>query len=198
MSRRTLSGIALVLLTAVSAKAQFSQETPTPGPTPLEVSLKPTGQQRQQLVRDPHSSTSAPSISVRIPELSVVIRNISDKCVIAVGVSLSYKESNGKPSSTGYVGILRQRNGQFKCLETGQTEKYILSEDRFDESLRPMTPEVSVDFVIFGDGSTWGPGNNLEQKGYLRGRFDAYKHIQMVNQKRSSHPGTPSLQHGPG
>jgi hypothetical protein len=124
MSRRTLGGIALALLTAVSSKAQSA---PAPAPSPLEVSVKPTGQQRQQFVVGPHSSASAPAISIWAPELSVDIRNISDKCVVAVGLSLLYKDSEGKPGPTGYVSILRQQNGQFKCLETGQTDNHMLS-----------------------------------------------------------------------
>jgi hypothetical protein len=197
MSRRTLGGIALALLTAVSSKAQSAR---APAPSPLEVSVKPTGQQRQHFVFDPHSSASAPEISVWAPELSVDIRNISDKCVVAVGLSLLYKDSEGKPGATGNTGIFRQQNGQLNCLETGQTVNHILSGGSFDPSLRPMTPEVSVDFVIFGDGSTWGPGNDLEQKGYLRGKFDTYKHIQMEKNKKpcGSQPGTPSAQQGPG
>jgi hypothetical protein len=192
MVRTPLGGIALALLTAVSLKAQ---STPVPAPSPLEVSLKPTGQQRQQLLYDPHSSASAPTIPVEAPELSVDIRNISDKCVVAIGLSLLYKDSLGKPGPTGYVSILRQQNGQFNCLETGQTVNHIFSGDAFDEYVRPMTPEVSVDFVIFGDGSTWGPGNNLEEKGYLRGKFDTYKHIQMEKNKKPC--GAPSAQPAP-
>ena len=183
MLRRTLGGIALALITAVSAKGQFSQQTPAPGRSPLEVSLKPTGQQKQHFVLDPHSSDSA-AIPVLVPEVSVDIRNISDKCVVGIGLSVVDKDSEGKPGARGYVSILRQKNGQFDCLQPGQTVNHILSEFALDESLRPMTEEVSVDFVIFGDGSTWGPGNDLEEKGYLRGRFDTYKHIQMEKNKK--------------
>jgi hypothetical protein len=170
---------------AVSSTASNTRTCSGSNPRPT----KPTGQQRQQLVFDPHSSASAPTIAVEAPELSVDIRNISDKCVVAIGLSLLYKDSLGKLGPTGYVSILRQQNGQFNCLERGQTDNHIISGDAFDESLRPMTPEVSVDFVIFGDGSTRGPGNNLEQKGYLRGRFDTYKHMQTEKSKKSC--GTP-------
>jgi hypothetical protein len=92
MVRRTLGGIALALLTAMSLKAQ---STPTPTPSPLEVSLKATGQQRRQLLSDPHSSASAPTIPVEVPELSVEIRNISDKCVVAVSLILLNQDSEG-------------------------------------------------------------------------------------------------------
>ena len=44
---------------------------------------------------------------------------------------------------------------------------------------QPSNKDVTVDFVIFSDGSAWGPGNDLEQKGYLRGKFDAYKQMQI-------------------
>jgi hypothetical protein len=158
MSRRTLGGIALALLTAVSLKAQLA---PAPAPSPLEVSVKPTGQQRQVFVFDPHSSASTPEIPVSAPVLSADIQNVSDKCVIAVSLSTLDKNSEGKVLATGNASILRQRNGQFDCLASGQTVNHILLSNAFDESLRPITPEVSVDFVIFGDGSTWGPGKDF-------------------------------------
>jgi hypothetical protein len=197
MVRAALAGIAFALLFAMPLKPQSPS---LPGPSPLELSLKPTGQQRQVLLSDPHSDASAPTISVSAPELSVDIRNISDKCVVAVGLSFIYRDSEGKPGATGYESILRQQNGQLNCLEAGQTDNLIVSGNAFEESLRPMTPEVSVDFVIFGDGSTWGPGKDLEQKGYLRGKFDAYKHIQMEKNKKpcSSPTGAASTQQGPG
>lgn len=85
--------------------------------------------------------------------------------------------------AAGNASVFRQRNGQFNCLDPGQTFSQNLLGSAIDASGRPASPEVSVDFVIFGDGSTWGPGHDLEQKGYLRGKFDTYKHIQMEKNK---------------
>lgn len=190
MSRRTLGGIALALLTAVSSKAQSA---PAPAPSPLEVSVKPTGQQRQHFVFDPDSSASAPEISVWAPELLVDIRNISDKCVVAVSLTILDKDSEGKVIATGNKSVFRQRNGQFNCLDSGQTVSHVLLGGAIDASGHPATPEVSVDFVIFGDGSTWGPGKDVEQKGYLRGKFDAYKHLQsQKNKQECSSDASPS------
>jgi hypothetical protein len=111
----------------------------------LEASLKATGERRQELLSDSHSSASAPTIPVEAPELSVEIRNISDKCVVPA--------SNDAQSFRGFCNFWRW----------------------FD----------------------MGPGNNLEAKGYLRGRFDAYKHMQTEKNKKpcgssasaSSHAG---------
>jgi hypothetical protein len=65
--------------------------------------------------------------------------------------------------------------------------------------LRPKK-DATVDFVIFSDGSTWGPGNDLEQKGYLRGKFDAYKQMQIQKNKENcnSHANGSSSHEGPG
>jgi len=49
----------------------------------------------------------------------------------------------------------------------------------------PRRRHDSVDFVIFSDGSTWRPGDDLEQKGYLRGKFDAYKQMQIQKYKEN-------------
>lgn len=119
-----------------------------------------------------------------VPEHAVDIRNASDKCVVAISLSIKEKDSEGKLVATGNASFFRQRDGQFNFLGPGQTFSQNLSGSAIDTSGRPATPEVSVDFVIFRDGSTWGPGNDLEQKGYLRGKFDTYKHIQVEKNKQ--------------
>jgi hypothetical protein len=169
MVRLAIFGIASALLLPISLPAQSE---PTSVPYPLEVTSMKFSDEEMQIVNpETHSSAS-------LPKLEVQIRNVSDKCVVAFLLSEQYKDGQGKLSSTGSVAILRQKNGQFNCLAPGQTSSHLISAGVMDEFGHPLMPEASVDFIIFGDGSTWGPGKDLEMKGYLRGEFNAYKNIQ--------------------
>ncbi|MGB2663402.1 MAG: hypothetical protein WAK48_05335 [Candidatus Acidiferrum sp.] len=168
MVRGVLFAITSALLLPISLPAQSETKA---SPPPVEVTIKPTGQHKQVVLPDTNSVVS-------VPQLSADIRNVSDKCVVAISLSILDKDSEGKIVATGNAALFRQQNGQFNCLNSGQTASHVLSGGAIGASGRPATPEVSVDFVIFGDGSTWGPGKDLEQKGYLRGKFDTYKHIQ--------------------
>jgi hypothetical protein len=191
MFRRALLGIASALLLSVSLQAQ-SESTSTP--SPLEVTLKPTGQQRQFVSLFTHQSVS-------VPELYYEIRNVSQKCVVGISLRTEDKDSEGKVMATGGAWFFRQHEGQLSCLEPGQAFSELDTTNSLDESGNPPSKkDVTVDFVIFRDGSTWGPGNDLEQKGYLRGKFDAYKQMQIQKNKENCNPhANPSFsRQGPG
>lgn len=176
MFRTALLGIALALLLPISLQAQTES---TSSPSPLEVTVKPTGQHRQLV-----SVFTNQSISV--PELSFDIRNISQKCVVGISLRTEDKDSDGKVTATGGATFFRQHDGKLSCLEPGQAFSEFDRSNVLDKHGNPSsTKEVNVDFVIFSDGSTWGPGNDLEQKGYLRGKFDAYKQIQIQKNKEN-------------
>jgi hypothetical protein len=180
MFRRTLLGITLALLLPISLLAQSES---TSGPSPLEVSVKPTGQQRQLV-----SVFTNQRISV--PELSFDIRNVSQKCALGISLRIEDKDSEGKVMAIGGATFFRQHDGKLSCLEPGQAFSELVRSNSLDEHGNPPSKkDVTVDFVVFSDGSTWGPGNDLEQKGYLRGKFDAYKQMQFQknNQNCNSH-----------
>ena len=180
MLLKALLGIASVLLLTISLQAQSES---TSSPSPLQVTVKPTGQQKQFV-----SPLTNQSISV--PELSFDIRNVSQKCVVGISVRTEDKDSEGKVMATGGATFFRQHDGKLNCLEPGQTFRELDRANSLDKYGNPSAKEdVTVDFVLFSDGSTWGPGSDLEQKGYLRGKFDAYRHIQKQNSNQdcSSH-----------
>jgi hypothetical protein len=190
MFRRALLGIASALLLPISLQAQSDS---TSGPAPLEVTVKPTGQQRQFVSLFTNQSVS-------VPELSFEIRNVSQKCVVGISLRTEDKDSEGKVIATGGVTIFRQHGGQLGCLEPGQALRELDRSNALDEHGNPSSKkDVTVDFVIFNDGSTWGPGNDLEQKGYLRGKFDAYKQMQNEKNKEncSSHTTSSFSHEGP-
>lgn len=175
MFRRTLLEITSALLLPIFLLAQSES---TPGPSPLEVSVKPTGQQRQFV-----SVFTNQSISV--PELSFYIRNVSQKCVVGILLLTEDKDSEGKVMARGSATLLVRHDGKLSCLEPGQVHSELDRTNAFDQNGNPSSKkDVVVDFVIFSDGSTWGPGNDLEQKGYLRGELDTYKHVEMEKNKK--------------
>ena len=186
MFRRALLGTASALLLPLSLQAQSES---TSSPSPLEVTVKPTGQQKQFVSLFTHQSIS-------VPELYFDIRNVSQKCVVGISLRAEDKDSEGKVMATGGATFFRQHDGKLSCLEPGQAFSESDRTNSLDESGNPTKKDVTVDFVIFSDGSTWGPGNDLEQKGYLRGKFDAYKQMQIQKNKENcnSHSnGSPPL-----
>lgn len=190
MFRRALLGIASALLVPIFLQAQ-SESTSSPS-SPLEVTIKPTGQQRQFV-----SPLTSQSISV--PELSFDIRNVSQKCVAGISLRTEDKDSEGEVIATGGVTIFRQHGGQLNCLEPGQAFSELDRGNSLDKYGNPSSKtDVAVDFVVFSDGSTWGPGNDLEQKGYLRGKFDAYKQMQIQKNKENCNSHTNSSFSHPG
>lgn len=85
MVRGAFLGIASALLLAICSQAQTIS---TAGPPPVEVAVRPTGQQRQ--VPLPYGGSS-----VLVPERAVDIRNASDKCVVAISLSIQEKDRRG-------------------------------------------------------------------------------------------------------
>jgi hypothetical protein len=160
----------------------------------LEVTVKPKGQQKQLV-----SLFTNQSISV--PELFFDIRNVSQKCVVGISLRTEDKDSEGKVMATGGATFFRQHDGKLSCLEPGQAFSELDRANSLDEKGNPPSKkDVTVDFVIFSDGSTWGSGNDLEQKGYLRGKFDAYKQMQFQTNKQNcnSHANGSLSHEGPG
>ena len=191
MFRTALLGIASALLLPISLQAQTES---TSSPSPLEVTVKPTGTHRQLV-----SVFTNQSISV--PELSFDIRNVSQKCVVGISLRTEDKDSEGKVIATGGATFFRQHDGKLNCLEPGQAFSELDRSNVLDEHGNPSsTKDVIMDFVIFSDGSTWGAGNDLEQKGYLRGKFDAYTQMQIQKNKENcnSHVNGSFSREGPG
>jgi hypothetical protein len=120
----------------------------------LEVSVKPTGQQRQLV-----SVFTNQRISV--PEPSFDIRNVSQKCVLGISLRIEDKGSEGKVMASGGATFFRQHDGKLSCLEPGQAFSELERANSLDENGNPPSKkDVTVDFVVFSDGSTWGPGRS--------------------------------------
>jgi hypothetical protein len=127
----------------------------------------------------------------KFPLFAVDIRNVSSKCVLAYSLATQFKDSEGKVIAVGRVMKFFPKNGESNCLDPGQTYNSHLNGSALDPSGNTPTAEATVDFVIFGDGSKWGPANNAEQKGYLLGRYDAYKQMQPQKNKQSCSAAAP-------
>ena len=185
MFRRALLGIALVLLLPIFLQAQTEA---TSSPSPVDVTVRPTGQRRQFV--SPYTNQT-----ISVPEISFDIRNVSQKCIVGISLRTEDKDSEGKVMAIGGATFFRQYAGTLSCLEPGQAFSELDRTNSLDEHGNPPSKkDVAVDFVIFTDGSTWGPGNDLEQRGYLRGKFDAYKQMQIQKNQENcnSHANTAS------
>jgi hypothetical protein len=141
------------------------------GPTPLEVTVTPA----QKQVIDTNTRST-----IWVPGADLTIKNVSGRCVIAYSLKMEWKNSDGQIIVTGGETRFRHNKAQFTCLDPGQSLGREGGPLRvpLDASGNPATASVTVDFVIFGDGSNWGPGNDAEQKGFLLGKYWAYKQLQ--------------------
>ena len=174
MLRAFLLGLASMMSFALSVAAQ-GLSGPSPkgvgGPPPLEVTVTPA--QKQVVDTNTRSTIWAPGVDL-------TVKNISGRCIIAYSLILEWKDSEGKIVATGGETRFRHQKAQFACLDPGQT----LSREGgtlkipLDPSGNATRTDVTVDFVIFGDGSTWGPGTDAEQRGFLLGKYAAYKQLQ--------------------
>jgi hypothetical protein len=86
MVHRALLGIASAFLLPISLQAQSDSAS---SPSPLEVTVKPSGQQKQLV--SPFTNQS-----ISVPELFFDIRNVSQKCVVGISLRNEDKDSEGK------------------------------------------------------------------------------------------------------
>jgi hypothetical protein len=142
--------------------------------SPLEVVTAPV---ENQIVRD--------NATVTITKVAFDVRNVSTKCIVAISLSVRWKDSNGKSLGTGGISTFRHKDAQFDCLQPNEIFhfKHSVGSVPLDESGNPAKTVATVDFVIFGDGSTWGPGDRAEEKGRLMGKFQAYRQLQSQTDK---------------
>ncbi len=172
MNRMFLLVVASMILFPSPSLAQGNGEAASvESPPPVEVTLNPT--ERTTMQPGTHSTISVPAVAFDI-------QNLSAKCVVAVSLSVDWKNPEGKKVATGGLSTFRHKGNQFDCLESGQVlhSPHLSMRVPIDASGSPDTANVTVDFVIFEDGSTWGPGKRVEEKGRLIGKFQAYKEAQ--------------------
>jgi hypothetical protein len=164
---RLILGSLVLALAAVSPGICVAQANEEQHPNPLEVTVAPS---EGHIVKN--------NATVTVPKVSIDIRNVSAKCVVAISLRLQYLDPDGKNLGTGGLSTFRHnKEGQFDCLQPGEVFHlpHTAGNVPLDQSGDPAKTEVVVDFVIFGDGSTWGPGTRGEEKGRLLGKFEAYK-----------------------
>jgi hypothetical protein len=177
MTRLTLCGIASALLLPISLPAQSAQ-----GPIPLVLTVTPA--ETQMVDVKTHLPTSVPSVAVDI-------RNASEKRVLAISLTMEHRNAEGKVVATGGATFFRQHNGEFNCLAPGQAFSSRNLGSATDASGNSSKTTISLDSVIFDDGSEWGPGNDAEQKGFLLGKYEAYKQIQSQTGQRHCEESAP-------
>jgi|GEM_PF-6040937 len=169
MKTPLLFGLLLAVLLPADAQSVGAQDS-TQRPVPIEIAVIPS-----------QSNTAIPH-----PSIVFDVRNVSAKCVVALSLNTEWRDSQGEVIQKGGVSTFRHtRDGRFQCLEQGETFHMPHGlRVPVDASGNPATCEVTVDFVIFDDGSTWGPGNRVEEKGRLLGKFQAFRETNAQNQSR--------------
>mgnify|MGYP003694331519 CR=1 FL=1 len=89
---------------------------------------------------------------------------------------------------TGGVTFVVSTDGKSSiALNQGRAFSELVRSNSLDEHGNPPSKkDVTVDFVVFSDGSTWGPGKRLEsRRATCAGKFDAYKQMQIQKNKEN-------------
>jgi len=117
------------------------------------------------------------TVSGQGPALNLNVRNVSQKCVIGFVINKRFIDPNGRKMMTGSVSsVLHSKNGGFKCLAPGEVLHWSHSISLpTSASGEPATKYAfTVDYVVFSDQSTWGPGRNRYEDGHVDGMIETY------------------------
>jgi hypothetical protein len=117
------------------------------------------------------------TVSGQGPALNLNIRNVSQNCVIGIVINKRFIGVDGRTIITGSASsVLRSKNGGFKCLAPGEVFHWSHSISLpTSASGEPATRYAfTVDYVVFSDQSTWGPGRNRYEDGRVDGMIETY------------------------
>lgn len=109
------------------------------------------------------------------PALALDVKNVTGKCIRGFVLQVQFINSEGKPILRHSRLVLRQtKQGTLGCVAPGDT--YHMPKNMpipTDASGNLATHTIAVNLVVFGDATTWGPGD-LPDAHRLLGMIDAY------------------------
>jgi hypothetical protein len=120
-----------------------------------------------------------PPLLVTVHEHVLDIRNVSTKCVFGFVLTITRTTPEGRTiEQVLRYALPKGRDGAFTCLRPGRTlhrDTPVLqcqpcAGNRADADAGAVQ-RVDVDFVLFSDGSGWGPGRWSQEKERLVGQF---------------------------
>jgi hypothetical protein len=102
------------------------------------------------------------------------VKNVSSRCVWGYVLKIQFISVGGKPMTMhARLGLRRNTAGVLTCIEPGQVFHIPQTVAiPTDNSGNLGTYATTVDFVVFSDGSTWGP-HALPDGNRLLGMIDA-------------------------
>lgn len=161
-----LFGIALFASTALSQvkSATATMGVPIPLPPPLELEIRDQPESPVQLVIDRKAAG-------RLPGSPLTLRNVGSAAIAAVVLRVDVE-----PYGLNQMVILGT-----KGLGIGESRLHGISAPRTRSEDEARKPGVSIDFVRFVDGRTWGEdslGRSKDVAAYLEGRSVALKRLE--------------------
>jgi hypothetical protein len=109
--------------------------------------------------------------------LDLNIRNVSQKCVIGFVIDKQFSDANGRKMMGGSESSVRHsKNGGFECLAPGEVFHWPhgISFPTSASGEAAAKYAFTVDYVVFSDQSTWGPGRNRYEDGRVDGMIETY------------------------
>ncbi|HVU44796.1 MAG TPA: hypothetical protein VHD85_01645 [Terracidiphilus sp.] len=136
----------------------FAQDTPKPRPIDLSFTVEP--------------SANVPSGMPNVPQIRLTLRNNSPLEALAYVVVVGSVDQDGKKGPTRVTQYTKHAlfDDQTPFQAGGVFQKTVSG--FVDKAGRPLKAEPALDYVLFADGSEWGPDTlkqSREVKAILRG-----------------------------
>lgn len=108
--------------------------------------------------------------------LALHAQNVSERCVRGIVLSVQFSNSEGKTTLTRTRTLLTAtKSGGLKCLHPGESFHWPPTSNMFiptEASGNPDKYAINLDFVVFDDRSTWGPGRQKAADNRLLGMME--------------------------
>ena len=161
MNRFGRSILLLIVALAFSSLGAFAQAQPGPVPENIRAAVQP--ESPVQLSIDGIYQSAG-----NYKQFGYILRNVGDKEVRAINIRTDRDGEIGS-FSLGLPATQADQLGFETGLKAGASKTLFYSVNGYDQKNGGIN--LSVDFVLFSDGTTWGP-NLADQADWLGGVFD--------------------------
>jgi len=128
----------------------------------------------EQQENRPLALSVIPHSDDREPYLTIQVTNVSETEVVAYGLLVSYRKPTGEIRPVQYFQRrkLAAASTAKQPFSSGKTFKPHTVTPIIDRAGKPLPLVITLDYVLFADGSKWGPdteNRGAEMAAYLRG-----------------------------
>lgn len=133
----------------------------------------------------PLALSVTPHIDDREPYLTIQLTNVSKKEVVAYGLLVSSRKATGGTRPVQYIQRrkLAAASTAKQPFSSGKTFKPHTVTPITDRAGKPLPLVITLDYVLFADGSKWGPDQEIrgaEMAAYLWGSEEILRTLKGI------------------